>query len=162
MGGLSEFEGEFNLPSGPYAKRLKEFANCLNGAEKDRPFTLNDIAKKCGVNEQTVDSHVYQNLGELNKEMIVMGKKVNKVTITKEYRGLIVDPPQDAPGLSGFALLVGITGLLVGFSLLANRWMFQCKKCGVQINLEGRNQPSFACPECGGVYVKPVGRFILK
>jgi hypothetical protein len=83
------------LPSGPYAKRLKEFANCLNGAEKDRPFTLNDIAKKCGVNEQTADSYVYQNLGELNKEMIVMGKKVNKVTITKEYRGLIVDPPQE-------------------------------------------------------------------
>lgn len=150
------------MPGGPYQKRLKEFANCLNGFEKDIPFTLNGAAKKCGVNEQTAYSYVYQNLGELNKEMIAMGKKVNKVTITKEYRGLVVDPPQGAPSRLGVALLVGIIGLLVGLSALANRSMFECKKCGEQINLKGWNQPSFACPVCGKVYVNLFDGFILK
>jgi hypothetical protein len=147
------------LLAGPYDKPLKRFADCLDGFEKDRQYTTYAAAKQCGVHPETVESYVYQNLNELNKEMIARGKKVRPESVTKEVRGLVVDPPQPVGVL---ALLIGMSMIVICSILLANCSMFRCDGCGVQIDLKGWNQPSFACPKCGKVFVRLVDGFVQK
>jgi len=115
---FSQFEGEFNLPSGPYQKPLERFIECLDKRlEKDQKYTLHQVSAKCEINEQTVQSYVYQNLGEVNKYMAERGKKVRQVEIVKEFRGLVVDPP----GTNNAGLFFGLLGLTFFFLLTRAR-----------------------------------------
>lgn len=141
------------MPSGPYQKPLKRFVECLDRLEKDQRYTLHQVSEKCNLNEQTVDSYVYQNLNELNKYMIEKGKKVKQAKIPKEIRGLVVDPPSKNSAGKLFILL-GLASLFVLRGLAADRSRFTCGNCGTQIDVTGWNKPILQCPRCREVYVR--------
>jgi len=118
---------------------------------KDQQYTLYQVSKECGVNEQTVSYYVHQNLSELNKYAREKGKTVRPAKIVKELPGLVVDPP----GSNDIGLLVALAGFAcLGLLVLIALPMFPCGKCGTLIDLRGWNQPYFSCPRCGQIYVR--------
>jgi len=143
------------LPIGPYEKPLQRFVECLDKRlVKDQQYTLYQVSKECGVNEQTVSYYVHQNLSELNKYARERGKNVRPAKIIKEFPGLVVDPPGSND--TGLLVVLGFVAaaLVLGLLVLIALPMFACGKCGTPIHLTGWNQPYFNCPKCGQIYVR--------
>jgi hypothetical protein len=140
---------------------MERFCECLDEKlVKDKQHTDHEASVICGSNEQTVDSYVYGNLSELNKYMQEKGVKpggrrimVKQATITKEFRGLVVDPPGEiSNGL--IAGLFGLASLLLVFSTAADHSTFTCSSCGTRIDMTRWTQPTFSCPRCRQPYMR--------